>query len=208
MRTSVRFYKRLAPGLSVSLSRRGLRTSETVPGSGLYVSQAWGRPGRAPARAHHGSGLGTVFLFGLLWLVLGWKFIAGAVLLAVVFAIISAWIGRSHQAKEEVVMDNKNDQIERLTRIGKRIEFLATKGQPLARYVEQHPDDQAAAAESAELASELRSLVTECEVLSRATGDRRIIDAARAIFAALPASPEFARLLERPARLWDASRLS
>ena len=90
---------------------------------------------------------------------------------------------------------NKSKQ---LLRIVRRIESLSRQAQPLARIVDQTKHDSP---EWLKAAADLRAVARECYTLALDTGDPDLIAAAFTALAEGPGSPEFERLLERPACL-------
>jgi hypothetical protein len=193
MRNSFRFYKRfkLAPGLSlgvsksglslgagvrgahVSLGRGGLRTTESLPGTGLSASQAWGRHGRR--RSAHGIGgsiCGLGFLLGFLWFTgVDLRLIAGGVIAILILSVIVSLL-RNRKQNPNAPMP---DRIAELKAIGERIETLSREAQPLARIVDTEPRNSV---NWKQAAVELCRLTAESLELARALGEPEILEIA------------------------------
>jgi uncharacterized protein DUF4236 len=207
MRNSFRFFKRFknAPGLwlnfsrngvsasagvrgaHVSVGRRGIRTSETLPGTGLFMSQQW-RGHRRNISITRPSGLS---LWATLALTGAIAFFAnrtvGLIFLGLALVLLVASFFSRHSAPVE--------SRENAAELGARIQALSEAAIPLAREVDQ--------TNSPEAIDRLSKVVDECLTLALRTGNADMIAAAQRAFdhvGSRSIAPELDRLLQKPLR--------
>jgi hypothetical protein len=212
MRNSFRFFKRLkvAPGLWLNFSRnsvsatagvrgahvlvgrRGIRTSESLPGTGLSMSQRW-RGHRRNISVTRPSGLS---LWASLALAGAIAFFAnqtvGLIFLGLSLVLLVASLLVTNNS--EPVEPRENDS-HHLAELGRRVQELAEQGTVIAREVDQ--------TNSPEAIERLSKVVDECLGLALRTGNADMIAAAQRAFDHIGSrsiAPELNRLLERPVR--------
>jgi hypothetical protein len=174
-------------GAQISVGRRGVRTTESLPGTGLSMSQQW----RGHRRNISVTRPSSLSLWATLALAGAIAFFANRTVGLIFLGLALVLLVASFFSRQSEPVESRENAAELLA----RIQALSEQAIPLAREVDQ--------TNSPEAIDRLSKIVDECLTLALRTGNADVIAAAQRAFdhvGSRSIAPELNRLLERPVR--------